>query len=242
MKNLTNHRNTKMNSTLRSILASSMIALTMMSCSKENIEPAAVNSMENARTRSNQSLNYTNDLSMIDIRLTATGSQAETRITISSQAILTITSTDNSAEELRQYRLNNDQINQLQSLISKSNTDQDYHATNKQAYRENQNAETYTATNKQAFLENQNAEAYSATNKIAFSNNENAEGYSASNSLAYNINQVEFRSCTTCNPNVFTANGNAQERMHTTNFINEVDRIVNLQGLLAMSASASRRN
>lgn len=251
MKNQTSLRNNKMNTTLRSILASSLIALTMMSCSKETIEPASVNSLENARTRSNQTLNNNDDQAMIDIRLTSTNSQAETRITISNQAILRIASNGQKANEFSQYKLSTDQLNALQSLIATANSDQAYSASDKQAFIANQ-AEGYSASSKQAFTANQSeaytasskiafdnnqAEAYSASSRIAFNHNQSAEGYNASNNLAFTNTQVELRSCSTCNPNTFSSNGNAQERTHTNNFMNEVARIINLQALLANTSS-----
>ena len=133
MKNLTSLRNNTLNLSLRSILASSLIALTMMSCSKENIEPASVTSLENARKRSNLAVddNTTrgtiesandNAQALIDISIEATIEEPSYRIIISRYATVSITGNGEKANQFSEYRLSPVKFSQLLDYLETFNT------------------------------------------------------------------------------------------------------------------------
>ncbi len=258
MKNLLNLRNNQMNTSLRSILASSLIALTMMSCTKEDIQPtSSFNSLENARTRStasqmdNGAIAANNDQALIAIQIAATADEASSRIIITTDGLVNISTKGQKANQFSQYRIDPSSFTHLLDLLQTSaNTDQAYTASNNQAFQNNQSeaysasnnnafqanqSEAYSASNNNAFQANQ-SEAYSASNNNAFQANQ-SEAYTATNSLASTITEVQYRSCTTCNPIVFN-NDNSQARTRSNTFINEVDRTINLNALLNLHRSA----
>lgn len=134
MKNLLNLRNNKMNNILRSTLASSLIALTMMSCTKENIEPASVNSLENSRMRSNlatdndanQVVSFesaaNNDQALIDITIETAANEASYKIIISRNALVNISRIGERENQFNQYRLDPDQFTHLLDFITTFHT------------------------------------------------------------------------------------------------------------------------
>ncbi len=206
MKNLLQLRNNKMNNILRSTLASSLIALTMMSCTKENIEPAAVSSsLENARMRSNLATDNNattntgfvsaenNDQALIIIQTNVSSSQAAYRIFISRQATVHISRIGEPANQFSEYRLDPNQFTNLLDYIH-----------------------TY----------------HSADQDYTPSNSENT----------FKAEEVEFRSCSSCDPTAIHNSGNAQERRAFTSMINEVDRIINLQSLINIHIKNEVRN
>jgi len=142
MKNLTTLRQTKMNITLRSILASSLIALTMMSCTKENIEPASVNTLENARKRSNLAIDNNatrttvenannNAQALVEFITTETINEPAYRIIISRYADVFITQIGEPADQFNQYRLSPVKFTQLLDYIETyNNNDQAFTASN----------------------------------------------------------------------------------------------------------------
>lgn len=245
MKNLLHLRNNKMNTSLRSILATSLIALTMMSCSKEDIQPAtSVNSLENARTRSTASMQdngaiaANNDQALIAIQIAATANEASARIVISTDGLVNISTKGEKANQFSQYRIDASSLTHLLDMLQTSaNTDQAYTSSNNQGFRNNQ-SEAYHATNKNAYLHKVHAEGYNATTNNAFLNNQ-SEAYSATNSLASIITEVQYRSCSTCNPIVFT-NDDAQARTRSNTFIADLDRIINLHALLNNHRAANK--
>ena len=245
MKNLLHLRNNQMNTSLRSILASSMIALTMMSCSKEDIQPtASYSSLENARTRStasqldNGAIAANTDQALVAIQIAATAHDASARIIITTDGLVHISGKGQKANQFSEYRIDPSSFtNLLDFLQSSANTDEAYSASNQNAFLNSQ-PEAYHATNKNAFLHTVHAEGYTATNENAFLNNQ-SEAYTATNSLASTITEVQYRSCTTCNPIVFT-NDDAQARTRSNNFIADVDRIINLHALINSHRAANR--
>ncbi len=245
MKNLLHLRNNKMNTSLRSILASSLIALSMMSCSKEEIQPVtSVNSLENARTRStasqqdNGAIASNNDQALIAIQIASTANEASARIIITTDGLVHISEKGQKANQFSQYRIDPSSFTHLLDLLqSSANTDQAYTASNNQAFQNNQ-SEAYHATTNQAYLHKVHAEGYTATNDNAFLNNQ-SEAYTATNSLASSITEVQYRSCTTCLPIVFN-NNDAQARTRSNTFIADLDRIVNLQALLNNHRAANK--
>ena len=134
MKNQLNLRNNKMNSLLRSTLASSLIALTMMSCSKENIEPALVGSQENSRMRSNQILDENanssttfesaanNDQALIDIQIDETIDNPSYRILITRNSQVLISSAGENENQFNEYRLDPNQFTHLLDYLETFHT------------------------------------------------------------------------------------------------------------------------
>lgn len=193
MKNLTNLRNNKMNLNLRSILASSLIALTMISCTKENIEPASVTTFENARKRPNMTTDANatrttlesadnNAQALIDIRIDETIDQPAARIIISRYAdVIIIGERENQFSEAK---MNPVTFNELLNFV-----------------------ETFNNTD---------------------------QAFTANNPSSINIRQVEYRSCSNCDISTFDSRGNDQERSGMGTFIQELDKIVDLQSLLHM--------
>ncbi len=190
MKNLLNLRNNQMNTSLRSILASSLIALTMMSCSKEDIQPnASYSSLENARTRStasqmdNGAIAANNDQALISIQIAATANEASSRIIITTDGLVNISTKGQKANQFSQYRIDASSFTHLLDLLQTSaNTDQAYTASNNQAFQNNQ-SEAYSASNNNAYQANQ-SEGYNASGNKAFQANQ-SEAYSASNNNAF---------------------------------------------------------
>jgi len=146
MKTQTTLRQNKMNNTLRSILASSLIAITMMSCTKENIEPTTVNSFENARKRSNLAVDQNatrttienannNAQALVEFITTETINEPAYKIIISRYADVFISQVGEPADQFNQFRLSPVKFTHLLDYIETyNNNDQAFTASNSLAF------------------------------------------------------------------------------------------------------------
>lgn len=234
MKTSLKLRNNKMNSMLRSAIISSFMALSMMSCTKENIEPASLSSTQESRMRSNLDTDNNagntftaekadNAQALIDIRTTAAASQPACRIIITRFATVHIIRHDELADQFHEFRLSPVKFSHLMDAIAEYNN----------------NSQAFTADNNNTYNSN-TAEAYTPSDNSVSSIN-TAEAYTPDNNNTFSINQVELRSCDQCDLTAVHNNGNAQERRAYKSLIDQLDRILDLNALINVQHNAGTR-
>lgn len=192
MKNLNHLRNQMMNLSLRSILASSFIAFTMMSCTKEDVRPVNINTQAYDRTGSSSQegeksvdaveMNINNSQTLIDFQIEASIDEPAYRIMISSDATVSLTTSDHKGNNTFEYKMNSASFSQVLNAIESQ--------------------------------ENNNQERI-------FSGVPN-----------FNISEVEYRTCGTCPTKTIHHDGDIQERNTIITLIQDVDRIIDIRGLI----------